>query len=84
MSQTIAQRQLRNDNARVIAAVAAGETFVITRNGTPVAELRPVTSSGRRRFVPKAEVAALALRGPHISATGFKQDLERFLEQRLV
>ena len=83
MPQTIAQRELRNDNARVIAAVAAGETFVITRNGTPVAELRPVTLTRRRIFVPKSEVAALALHGPHIGATEFRQDLERFLDQRL-
>ena len=40
MSRTIPQRELRNDNARVIAAVvAAGETFIVTRNGEPVGSL---------------------------------------------
>jgi len=34
MTRTIAQRELRNDNARVIEAVTAGETFVVTRNVT--------------------------------------------------
>ena len=51
MSRTIPQRELRNDNAKVIDAVAAGETFVVTRNGEPVAELRPIRP-GRRTFVP--------------------------------
>ena len=41
MSKTIAQRQLRNENAKVIEAVAAGETFVVTRNGEPVGRASP-------------------------------------------
>ena len=53
VSKTIGQRELRNDNAKVIDAVAAGETFVVTRNGTPVAELRPVNAR-RPRFVARA------------------------------
>lgn len=35
MAKTITHRELRNDNARVIEAVTAGETFVVTRNGEP-------------------------------------------------
>ena len=41
MARTIAQRELRNENAKVIEAVTAGETFIVTRHGEPVAELRP-------------------------------------------
>lgn len=41
MTRTIAQRESRNDKAKVIAAVTAGEAFVVTSNGEPVAELRP-------------------------------------------
>ena len=59
MAKTIAQRELRNDNAKVIEAVTAGETFVVTRNGEPVAELRPI-KAGRRTFISRDEVAALA------------------------
>ena len=40
-ARTIAQRELRNENAKVIEAVTAGETFIVTRHGEPVAELRP-------------------------------------------
>ena len=57
MTRTIPQRELRNDNAKVIDAVTAGETFVVTRNGEPVAELRPVRG---RRVHFREEVAALA------------------------
>jgi prevent-host-death family protein len=49
----ITQRQLRNQSAAVMDAVEHGQTIVVTRNGTPVAELRPV---GRRTFLPTAEL----------------------------
>lgn len=38
---TISQRELRNDNARIIARVQAGEAFVVTRRGVPIADLAP-------------------------------------------
>jgi prevent-host-death family protein len=82
MPKTIAQRELRNDNAKVIEAVAAGETFVVTRNGIPVAELRPIRTS-RRPTVPKAELVALATVGPHVDLRQFRADLDRVVDQGL-
>ena len=82
MSTTIPQRALRNDNAAIIAAVAAGETFVVTRNGEPVAELRPVERA-RRTFVPKAEIAAMATGSTHIDSAAFRADLDRVLDPYL-
>ena len=82
MARTIPQRELRNDNARVIEAVAAGESFVVTRNGVPVAELRPIQRI-RRSFVPKAELMALAAAGSHVDPERFRADLDRTIEQRL-
>ncbi len=41
MSETISQRQLRNDNAEIMRRVEAGESFVVTRNGKPIADLVP-------------------------------------------
>lgn len=46
-------RELVNDFAAVLDAAARGETVVVTRDGTPVAELRPIR---RRRFVPTVEL----------------------------
>ena len=82
MAKTIPQRELRNDNARVIEAVAAGESFVVTRNGVPVAELRPIQRM-RRSFVPKAELVTLAAAGPHVDPAQFRADLDRAIDQRL-
>ena len=82
MAKVIAQRELRNENAKVIEAVAAGETFVVTRNGEPVAELRPVRA-GRRTFVSREEVAALATGGVRIDRHQFRADLDRVIDQGL-
>lgn len=82
MSTVIAQRDLRNNNAAIIAAVATGESFIVTKNGTPVAELHPVTHP-RRRFVPRAELAPVAGQGPHIDAHRFRDDLDALLDQDL-
>ena len=82
MSKTIAQRELRNDNAKVIDAVASGETFVVTRNGVPVAELRPI-GTARRSFVAKADLMALAASGPHVDLAQFRSDLDRMVDQSL-
>jgi prevent-host-death family protein len=82
MAKTIAQRELRNDNAKVIEAVVAGESFVVTRNGVPVAELRPIQPA-RRTFVPRAQLLALAATGPHIDRDRFRTDLDRVVDQHL-
>jgi len=41
MSTTIPQRDLRNHNAQIIDRVRAGEAFIVTRDGIPVADLVP-------------------------------------------
>lgn len=41
MAETISQRELRNDNAVIMRRVEAGESFTVTRNGRPVADLVP-------------------------------------------
>ncbi len=82
VTRTIAQRELRNDNAKVIDAVAAGESFVVTRNGIPVAELRPIQPA-RRKFVARAELIALGAAGPHLDLAEFRTDLDRIIDQSL-
>jgi len=82
VTKTIAQRALRNDNAQVIDAVVSGETFVVTRHGIPVAELRPVRTV-RRSFVPRTELVALAGAGPHVDRETFRADLDRAVDQGL-
>ncbi|WP_040799642.1 type II toxin-antitoxin system Phd/YefM family antitoxin [Nocardia higoensis] len=43
MTRMITQAELRNGSAGVMDQLEAGEDFVITRNGRPVGELRPIT-----------------------------------------
>lgn len=82
MTRVIGQRELRNDNATVIAAVAAGETFIVTRNGRPVAELRPLEQR-RPRLVSRADILRIAARGPHVDWREFRRDLDRVADQGL-
>jgi len=83
MNRVIAQRDLRNQTAQILAAVEAGASFVVTRNGTPVAELRP-HARGRRSFVSRAEIATLAAAGPRIDAAAFRRDLDAAIEQNML
>lgn len=82
MAKVIAQRELRNHNAKVIDAVVGGETFVVTRNGEPVAELRPLRVA-RRTFISRDEVRSLAQRGVRIDPKRFRDDLDRLIDQGL-
>lgn len=82
MARTIAQRELRNDNAKIINAVAAGETFIVTRNGEPVAELGPLRP-GRRTFISREEVSALSQANVRIDRQRFREDLDRMIDQGL-
>ncbi len=75
-SSDVTPRELRNENAKVMEAVTTGETFVVTRNGEPVAELRPLRA-GRRAFISREEVAALARTGVRIDRDQFRADLDR-------
>ena len=47
--RSISQRELRNDNAEIIRAVEAGESFTVTKRGVPVARLTPVPDADLRR-----------------------------------
>ena len=64
MATTIPQRELRNDVSAVLKRVEAGEEFVVTVSGRPVAELRPV--GGAHRGSVAAFAAALA-EGPPLT-----------------
>jgi prevent-host-death family protein len=55
MTKTVTLRDANQGFARCIREVEAGEEFIITRNGTPVARLSPV---GKRRVLTPAQEAA--------------------------
>lgn len=78
MNKTITQRELRNESAAVLREVQAGQTVIVTRNGVPVAELRPIQP---RRFVPRAVISEAAARAPRIDAGRFRADLDAVIDQ---
>ena len=78
MSKIITQRQLRNDSGTVLREVQAGQTIIVTRNGVPVAELRPIPP---RRFVPRAVIADAARRAPRVDAGRLRADLDAVVDQ---
>ena len=75
--RTITQRQLRNDSAKVLRAVQEGQSMTITRNGTPVAELRPVAA---RRFVSRATLEEASRTAPRIDARRFRNDIDAIID----
>jgi prevent-host-death family protein len=69
----IPQRELRNQIARVLRQVEAGERLRVTVDGRPVADLVPIGDT-KRSFVSREEVARLLADAP--LDPGFADDLE--------
>ncbi|MBI3928857.1 MAG: type II toxin-antitoxin system prevent-host-death family antitoxin [Armatimonadetes bacterium] len=80
VSRMITQRELRNNSGAVLREVQAGRTIIVTRNGLPVAELRPIPS---HTFVPRAVIAAAACRAPRIDAVRFRSDHDAVVDQSI-
>jgi antitoxin (DNA-binding transcriptional repressor) of toxin-antitoxin stability system len=78
MVRVITQRQLRNDSGEIMRELDRGESFIVTRNGSPVGELRP---TNRRQFVPKEAVLAALAGAAHIDVERFRDDIDRFIDQ---
>ena len=72
----INQRELRNDSGRILQAVSDGETFIVARNGTPVAELRPLP---KKTFVSKEELRS-GLHLPPIDHQKLREDLDTHVD----
>ena len=74
MAIEVASRELRNNTAKLLRRVNAGERVVITARGKPVASLVAFEPS-RRRWLPRAELLR------RLAATqadpGLRDDLDR-------
>jgi prevent-host-death family protein len=76
MAETIGQRELRNDNAEIIRRVLSGESFVITRNGVPVADLIPHQQAREPELWPAlGEVQARFRQTATVDAEAWKRDI---------
>ncbi|MFG2061468.1 MULTISPECIES: type II toxin-antitoxin system Phd/YefM family antitoxin [unclassified Micromonospora] len=74
----ITQRELRNDSGTIMRGVERGESFIITRNGTPIGKLIPLR---RRTFVPRAEVMAAFATAPVLDVEKFRRDIDATADQ---
>jgi len=74
----INQRQLRNDSGQIMRGLDEGETYIVTRNGTPIGELTPLR---RHRFVP-TETAMATFRGADpVDYKRLRRDLDAVASQ---
>jgi prevent-host-death family protein len=74
----ITQRELRNDSGEIMRSLDQGESFIVTRNGTPVGELTPLR---RHRLVSTDAVVAMFRHAPAIDADRFREDLDAHVDQ---
>jgi prevent-host-death family protein len=77
--ENVTVRDLRNHGADVLRRVEGGESLVVTRDGVPVAELRPLPGHG----VSAAELRRRWARLPVVDADRFRADLAAALDESL-
>jgi prevent-host-death family protein len=68
----ITQRDLRMRSKEIMDAVERGQAFTVTRDGHRIGELVPLRQ--RRRFVSRAEFAAMSRSAPVVDADAFRAD----------
>ena len=78
MTEQISQRELRNDSGRIMRALDEGKSFVVSRHGQPVGELRPLR---RARFVDAGIVGAAFKDSPEIDLVQLRRDVDDVVDQ---
>ena len=77
ISRKVTQRELRNGSGEIMRALDRGESFVVTRNGTPVGELIPLHS---HQFVAAHAAVEAFANAPPIERERFRADLDVVLD----
>lgn len=72
-------RELRNSGGDVLHRVEHGEHIVITRDGTPVAELRPLPRSSAR----PAELIRRRENLPPVNPDALRRDIDNLIDSAL-
>lgn len=70
--------ELRNDSGKIMRGLDAGETFTVTRNGTPVGELTPLR---RHRYVAAEAAIEFFASAPAIDYDHLRADLDALADQ---
>lgn len=72
-------RELRNHGGEVVDRVARGETVIVTRDGRPVVELRPL----RRPALPSTTLLQRWHRLPSVDPAVLHTDIDDVLDSKL-
>ena len=72
-------RDLRNHGGDVVDRVERGESFVVTRSGKPVAELRPLGPQG----LPVAELIRRRANLPVVDPESLRRDIDAAIDPSL-
>lgn len=75
--ETVTVRDLRNSGGEVLRRVELGESVVVTRDGTPVAELRPLP----RPRVSPAELVRRRKNLPRVNPDALRRDIDNLIDQ---
>jgi prevent-host-death family protein len=75
----VAVRDLRNHGGEILNRVAAGEALTVTRDGEPIAELRPLP----RRPVPAGLLLRRWRRLPAVDPSRLRADIDSVLDSAL-
>jgi prevent-host-death family protein len=76
---SVTMRDLRNNGGQVLRRVEHGERIVVTRDGAPVAELRPLP----RPSVSPAELIRRRKNLPRINTNTFQRDIDNVIDASL-
>lgn len=77
--ETVTIRELRNRGGDVVDRVEAGEPITVTRDGRPVAELRPIRSRG----VHAATLLERWQRLPDVDSRLLRRDIDALIDPSL-
>ncbi|HZN19207.1 MAG TPA: type II toxin-antitoxin system prevent-host-death family antitoxin [Micromonosporaceae bacterium] len=75
----VAVRDLRNHGGEILTRVAAGEALIVTRDGEPIAELRPLP----RRPLPAGVLLQRWRQLPAVDPVLLRADIDGVLDATL-
>lgn len=77
----ISQRDLRNRSAEIMDGLERGERYAVTRNGYHIGDLVPIRR--KRRFVSRAEFAAVSRGMPRMDDRKYREDMDQYVNDDL-
>jgi prevent-host-death family protein len=77
--ESVTAGELRNNGGDILRRVQRGERVVVTRNGIPVAELRPVP----RPSVGPAELIRRRKHLPRVDTATLRRDIDNLIDPSL-